>query len=453
MATGADAREILGCGGDNDSGPLSKKDIINSDMKKAKKSTDAYKRPQGMPREVYALLYSDKKDAPPLLPSDTTQGYRTAKAKLGCKKVRPWKWMPFTNSARRDGIVLYHWRLVTEEGKDYPWSKYNKTVNVPVYSDQEYQQHLHDDGWTKSETDHLFDLAKRFDLRFIVVQDRYDHQQFRKRSVEDLKERYYSVCAKLAKLHPSSSNGAESYVFDANHERRRKDQLERLFNRTPEQVAEEEYLIQELRKMETQKKERARMAQDLQKLITAADTNAETQCAKRKATKRKLPQKQGAENPPVPETTGIKFPDFKSSGVTLRSQRMKLPSSVGQKKIKAIEQILTEQEVDLNPIPTEEVVQMFNDLRSDLVLLYQLKQAHASCEYEEQTLRHRHQALLKMGGAGTAVGGPGPDGQPDCAGAELKEQADGTGVSLTPSPRKQREWIPGSSPAKKIKRL
>ena len=44
----------------------------------------------------------------------------------------------------------------------------------------------------------------------------------------------------------------------------------------------------------------------------------------------------------TPETTGIKFPDFKASGVTLRSQRMKLPASVGQKKLKAIEQVLEE---------------------------------------------------------------------------------------------------------------
>lgn len=50
---------------------------------------------------------------------------------------------------------------------------------MPVYSEQEYQVHLHDDGWTKAETDHLFDLCKRFDLRFIVVHDRYDHQQYR----------------------------------------------------------------------------------------------------------------------------------------------------------------------------------------------------------------------------------------------------------------------------------
>lgn len=54
-----------------------------------------------------------------------------------------------------------------------------QTVQVPVYSEQEYQMYLHDDGWTKAETDHLFDLCKRFDLRFIVIHDRYDHQQYR----------------------------------------------------------------------------------------------------------------------------------------------------------------------------------------------------------------------------------------------------------------------------------
>lgn len=44
----------------------------------------------------------------------------------------------------------------------------------------------------------------------------------------------------------------------------------------------------------------------------------------------------------VVETAGIKFPDFKGSGVSLRSQRMKLPASVGQKRTKAIEQLLQE---------------------------------------------------------------------------------------------------------------
>uniref|UniRef100_A0A667WGQ4 DNA methyltransferase 1-associated protein 1 n=1 Tax=Myripristis murdjan TaxID=586833 RepID=A0A667WGQ4_9TELE len=514
MATGADVRDILELGGGDNDAPISKKDFINSEKKKTKKTTETltFKRPEGMHREVYALLYSDKKyerlwliymlivgffpplsvslspefnrsehctekvgliiwhacfnktvhflfldrDAPPLLPSDTTQGYRTVKAKLGCKRVRPWKWMPFTNPARRDGAIFHHWRRITEEGKDYPFARFNKAVQVPVYSEQEYQMYLHDDGWTKAETDHLFDLCKRFDLRFIVVHDRYDHQQYRKRSVEDLKERYYSICGKLTKVRAQSGTEPKIYIFDAGHERRRKEQLEKLFNRTPEQVAEEEYLIQELRKIETRKKEREKKAQDLQKLIKAADTTTELRRAEKRVSKKKLPQKRETEKPAVPETAGIKFPDVKSAGVTLRSQRMKLPSSVGQKKIKAIEQILTEQGVDLNPMPTEEIVQMFNELRSDLVLVYELKQAHSNCEYEQQMLRHRYEALLKAGGGGGGGGTAGAGAvwpSADDIKVEAKEQIiDVVGAPLTPNSRKRRESASSSSSVKKVKK-
>ena len=52
----------------------------------------------------------------------------------------------------------------------------------------------------RQETDHLFDLCKRFDVRFMVVRDRWDKDKFRDHTVEDLKERYYSVVNSLAKV-------------------------------------------------------------------------------------------------------------------------------------------------------------------------------------------------------------------------------------------------------------
>lgn len=61
------------------------------------------------------------------------------------------------------------------------------------------------------------------------------------------------------------------------------------------QVAEEEYLIQELRKIETRKKEREKNAQDLQKLIKAADTTTELRRAEKRVSKKKLPQKRETE--------------------------------------------------------------------------------------------------------------------------------------------------------------
>jgi DNA methyltransferase 1-associated protein 1 len=40
------------------------------------------------------------------------------------------------------------------------------------------QKLLVEPTWTKEETDHLMDLAKTFDLRFIVIHDRFDSNKF-----------------------------------------------------------------------------------------------------------------------------------------------------------------------------------------------------------------------------------------------------------------------------------
>jgi DNA methyltransferase 1-associated protein 1 len=43
-------------------------------------------------------------------------------------------------------------------------------------------------GWSREETDNLFDLCEQFDLRFIIIADRFTPP----RTVEELKGRYYS---------------------------------------------------------------------------------------------------------------------------------------------------------------------------------------------------------------------------------------------------------------------
>merc|ERR1712213_202855 len=90
---------------------------------------------------------------------------------------------------------------------------------------------------------------------------------------------------------------------------------------------------------------------------------------------------------------GIKFPDYKASGTSLRSQRMKLPPTVGQKKSKAIEQMLKEAGVDPMPVPSETMCTEFNELRSDMVLLYELKAALATCEQELHSLKAEYETL------------------------------------------------------------
>lgn len=96
--------------------------------------------------------------------------------------------------------------------------------------------------------------------------------------------RYYQVCAALTK---AKSHNEKVYIFDAEHEKRRKEQLKKLFERTPELVEEEQTLLTELRKIEQRKKERDRKTQDLQKLITAADNQADLRKNEKRPTNKK----------------------------------------------------------------------------------------------------------------------------------------------------------------------
>ena len=73
---------------------------------------------------------------------------------------------------------------------------------------------------------------------------------------------------------------------------------------------------------------------------------------------------------------------------------MKLPPSVGLKKTKAIEQLLDELQIEQRPIATEAICNQFNDLRSDIVLLYELQQTLTNCEFELQSFRHRYESIL-----------------------------------------------------------
>jgi hypothetical protein len=70
-------------------------------------------------------------------------------------------------------------------------------VRVRVVLLAKLQRHLADDQWTEEETGILFELCRKFDLRFIVVHDHFKRRfaagagdsEFVPRSVEDLKAR------------------------------------------------------------------------------------------------------------------------------------------------------------------------------------------------------------------------------------------------------------------------
>jgi hypothetical protein len=80
---------------------------------------------------------------------------------------------------------------LSDGSTDLHFSQFNRFgPSVMAYSQFEYDQHLADADWTAQETAYLFDLLRQYDLRFVVVADRYEYVDVkgstppRKRSVE-----------------------------------------------------------------------------------------------------------------------------------------------------------------------------------------------------------------------------------------------------------------------------
>lgn len=376
----------------------------------SKKSTSrrpesTIKRPEKMHRELYNLIgFSEAKEAGAIVPTEIRKGFAQMNAQLGGRPVRKYKWVPFINEARNDNLQLYHWQRVDtlDKGEPYPFAKFNKVIDIPTFTDEQYEKYFKVENWTLEETRHLFDVCKRFDIRWPIVHDRFDREKYGLRSMEDLKERFYAITAELALLKDPNS---EPICFDADHERRRKEQLIKQWNRSRDEVKEEENLLADLKKLEARKKERERKAHDLQKLINTIDApaspSASGACMSPALGKKKsaFRQKGGSTTGSTPSNvnfipvdisvSAIRFPEFKSAGAHLRSQEMKLPTNIGQKKLKNIEIVLSKCKLDLNPMGSEAIVACYNEFRSMVVLLQELKSTLQTAEFELETLRNR----------------------------------------------------------------
>ncbi|KAI8143797.1 hypothetical protein BJV82DRAFT_668240 [Fennellomyces sp. T-0311] len=216
-------------------------------------------------KEIYALVGG----APPIAFSKPT-----FKSKYNTKqKAAPWIQQTFTNPARLDDLTLSHWIPESKNSEEYPFAKFNRVIDVPDYTDEDYEKHLTDAEWSKDETDYLFQLCRRFDLRFPIIEDRYSFAD-KQRSMEDLKDRYYSVQRKLIKARPHTPGEypqerqalIQQYAFDKDKERERKEALVSLFNRTKEQIEQEQALFVEARRIELNE---PRLAREREALLNA----------------------------------------------------------------------------------------------------------------------------------------------------------------------------------------
>ncbi|POM74097.1 Swr1 complex subunit Swc4 [Phytophthora palmivora] len=363
--------------------------------------TSKQKKLTGMQREVLELLESNHRASHALY-----QGFgkTSLKQKWQARQKSPavkWIRKSFRNPARasltgengEEGLTLSHWGKAHLEQPDYVFSRFNVKSETTSYSDEEYEAALahHQDPmmkWTKEETDLLLNLCQRFDLRWVVISDKYNSNPVAKaeqRSMEDIKYRYYEVTRLLAEYRDkktrvatmgagiasstpstpgSASSALDHYRFNIAYEKQRKRQLDLVFSRTVEEENEIRRLNDELRNVE----------QQLKKVAVRTDTKRKKELAD------------------VPYEIKRTLP----TGVILRSSLLALPQqkhALSAKLQKKLQLLLDEMGVPARPMPTKPVCETFDKLRQDAVGLLSLRKHLKSKQNEVQSLRERYHAL------------------------------------------------------------
>ncbi|QDS76480.1 hypothetical protein FKW77_005105 [Venturia effusa] len=263
----------------------------------AKKAKAPKPRMTGINREILAL-HGDR--APPVAIIDSTKTFR-AKLKRDFRPSR-WEHAQFTNSARSDGLQLRHWQKATPRkpptdqvatdaedtttplappSKEYQFAKYNVSITVPSFTNEEYSTHLESTEWTREETDYMLGLVKDYSQKWPIIYDRYEwtapqvdsSQRFANqedylkavmkskphgRKLEQIKARYYEIWAKTLALKAggmANMNETEFQLHEAltkynpDTEVQRKELAWALHKRTLEEIREEEYLLSELQRI------------------------------------------------------------------------------------------------------------------------------------------------------------------------------------------------------------
>ncbi|XP_009118835.1 SWR1-complex protein 4 isoform X1 [Brassica rapa] len=411
---GTDAKDILG---------LPKTPLPLSHEKKARPQKESHRKPDGISREVYALTGG----VAPLMPSiDVTHLKRPPPPD---EKVA-WQWLPIKSSARKDDLQLYHWvisslpicceslsisfflmpfllssqvRVVNgvPPTADYSFAKYNKSVDISKYTDDEYENHLTDPVWTKEETDQLFELCERFDLRFTLIADRFPLS----RTLEELKDRYYTVTRALLRARAQSPADLANHPlmkepYDMTRDRERKRALSMVLSQSRHQEKKDAEILAEAKRI-TEMRLAARRA-------AGPDVSGNENIALDKADGGPASPSSNSQLPATavaPST--LTMADYASTLASLRMLHVYLrtygleqmvqaaSSAVGLRTIKRVEQTLQDLGVNLKPkVPTKTVCDEHLELRKEILTLLNLQKQLQYKESEGSSQREGSYAAM-----------------------------------------------------------
>ncbi|CAK9273972.1 unnamed protein product [Sphagnum jensenii] len=386
-----DAKEILG---------LHKVAGLGASAEKRKTPKDAFKKPDGVSREVYALTGG----LPPIMP--TLDPSSLKRRQIPSKKIS-WQWLPFKTSARLDNLQLCHWvRMVDGHSPagDYAFDKYNKAVEVVRYTDEEYNEHLVDPGWSREETDNLFDLCEQFDLRFIIIADRFTPP----RTVEELKGRYYSaaraiVLARAAVTDEVADHTLVKDTYNTAYEVDRKRALGIILSQSRQQDHEDAKVLEEAKRI-TEARLDTKIGEEAELPISAPAVAAPAEASRVLRTSSSplaiavdvpAPVATPAPAPPVPVVapvaaapSGPRGPRVYSRAALLAQQVHAIGSTAGVRTSKRVDQLLEEYGVRSKPkVPTQAVCAEHLELRKEVITLIQLQKQVQAKEVEVAALR------------------------------------------------------------------
>jgi DNA methyltransferase 1-associated protein 1 len=291
------------------------------------------------------------------------------------EKRQKWLWSEFNNPARIDGFRLHHWQRLEDIKKDYEYAQFNKNINIVSLKKDEYDSLCNDldPSWTWEETDYLWELCRNYDLRFIVIQDKYNFEGKQDRSVEELKERYYSICRKVLEHRKNFDHPILKSGYSYEQEIKRRACLERIINKSTENQNIERELIE-------QAKEIQEKTDKLQKF-----DNFENKMVKQ------IEDQDNAEGTFEEYIKGKPF--VNSSFCYLRSYKMNHPVPINEKIQKKIELMLKELNVNEQQIPTERVENAYDILKNNLIIMISLKKHLEKKQKEKKKLEMSYQDI------------------------------------------------------------
>lgn len=371
--------------------------------------------------------------------------------KMGKGQFQKWVWSRFNNPARTDGLKLYHWQRLEDINKDYEFAQLNHKIELIDFTLEEYNLIIkpHDTNWTYEETSYLWDLLERFDLRFTVVQDRYDEERFQERTIEELKDRYYSTCRRLLESrkiydHPILKSG-----YNYEQEMKRRSYIERTINRSLEETNEENSLIRQGEEIEKQLDKYEKIERSLRHLTLANSEGREN-------------------NLILPKQECLTFEEYikknaseSDSFVYLRSQKMKHNLPVSEKIQNKVEAYLKELNLPERLVPTIKVEIAYDTLRNSIVLYTSLKKYLEKKDKEcillankiKELETKKAQSLMGINGNNPAI--PGGVNVPNITSVGnhlIKPDISYEGVSVPTSTRVEKKRNKSSTPVKPRKR-